>query len=198
MTVREGWYPIGASSDLPVGHVYRGQLCDVPLAVWRAPNGAVNVWEDRCPHRGVRFSIGSVHGDELRCQYHAWRFRSGSGACTAIPAHPTRKPAPAIRATLYPGIERDGLVWSKLAGDQTEPPTLPQAAVVLRAIPVNCPEATILAAIERLPMPGVRLLVQPVSAARAVIRGVAEDADQLAECDAALERLRRALEKALP
>lgn len=196
MTVREGWHPIAASSDLPAGHVYRSQLCDEPLAVWRAPDGLVNVWEDRCPHRGVRLSIGSVHGDELRCQYHAWRFRSGSGACTAIPAHPTRKPASAIKVKRYPAVERDGLVWTKVAGDQQEPPILLHAAAVLRAIPVNCADEAVLAAIEAAPLPGVRLFVQPVSAQRAVIRGTADDAGLLLEHDIALERLRRTLERA--
>ncbi|WP_156840285.1 Rieske (2Fe-2S) protein [Novosphingobium aquimarinum] len=196
MTVREGWHPIAASDDLPAGHIYAAQLCDVPLAVWRGQDGTVNVWEDRCPHRGVRFTIGSIHGDELRCQYHAWRFRSGSGACSAIPAHPTRKPSSAIRATLFPGVERDGLVWTKLAGDQDAPPQLDYAGAVLRAIAVNCTAQAIEIAIARAPLPGVRLFVQPVSFARAVIRGLAEDVSRLAEHDAALERLRRGLERA--
>jgi nitrite reductase/ring-hydroxylating ferredoxin subunit len=139
------WYPVAASDDLPQGHVYQTMLGGNPLAIWRASDGTVNIWEDRCPHRGVRFSIGIVQDDELRCQYHAWRFASGSGACTHIPAQPTAKPAAAIRATVWPVVERDGLVWTGVApvGD----PLSLGDGVVLRAIPVNRDAATAEAAL---------------------------------------------------
>ena len=52
------WYPIASSDDLPFRHVYQGQLLGRELAVWRADDGNVNVWENRCLHRGVRLSIG--------------------------------------------------------------------------------------------------------------------------------------------
>jgi phenylpropionate dioxygenase-like ring-hydroxylating dioxygenase large terminal subunit len=194
--MREGWYPIAACDDLPAAHIYQTQLCDEPLAVWRAADGHVNVWQDRCPHRGVRFSIGTVHANELRCRYHAWRFGSGSGACTFVPAHPDRKPADAIRATAYPSVERAGLVWTRLAGDQAAPPVLLPSTVPMRAMPVNRAEDAVVAAISAAEMPGVHLFVQPVSAGRTVIRGLAEDAALLGEHDDALERLRRTLESA--
>ncbi len=197
MTVATGWHPIAASDDVPPGHVYQTRLDDLPLAVWRAGDGRVNVWEDRCPHRGVRFSIGTALGDELRCQYHAWRFASGSGACTFIPAHPERRPAAAIRATAFPAAERDGLIWTRSGGDgEGEPPAADSAGPVLRAMPVNRPAAAVAAAIAAAPPAGARLFVQPVAAGRSVIRGVADDGRPLALHDAALERLRRALEAA--
>lgn len=194
MTVATGWHPIAASDDVPPGHVYQTRLRDLPLAVWRAGDGRVNVWEDRCPHRGVRFSIGTALGHELRCQYHAWRFASGSGACTFIPAHPDRKPAAAIRATTLPAAERAGLIWTWSGGGKSEPPAVDAAGPVVRALPVNRPAAMVEAAIAAAPPPGVRLFVQPVAAGRAVIRGVADDGRPLVEHDAALERLRRMLE----
>ncbi len=135
------WYPVAASDDLPPRHVYQTMLGGHPLAIWRASDGLVNIWEDRCPHRGVRFSIGIVQDDELRCQYHAWRFASGTGACTHIPAQPDKKPAAAIRATPWPMAERDGLVWSGVAPDG-EPPVIGGGAV-LRAMPVNRDAGTV-------------------------------------------------------
>ena len=87
------WYPIASSEDLPFRHVYQGQLLGRELAVWRADDGNVNVWENRCLHRGVRLSIGINEGQELKCQYHGWRYANQSAGCTYIPAHPADAPA---------------------------------------------------------------------------------------------------------
>lgn len=195
MTLAVGWRPVAASDDLPPGHVYQTRLCDRPLAIWRSVRGEVNIWEDRCPHRGVRLSIGSALGDELRCQYHAWRFASGSGFCTHIPAQPDLTPPRAIRATVFAALERAGLVWTRLDTTADEPPTI-SAGVVLRAMPVNRPPAAVEAALAAVEMAGVSLFVQPVARDRSVIRGIAYDRGSLAGHDAALERLRRELEAA--
>ena len=185
------WYPVAASDDLPCGHVYQTMLGGHPLAIWRASNGTVNIWEDRCPHRGVRFSIGIVQDDELRCQYHAWRFASGSGACTFIPAQPKARPASAIRAKVWPAAETGGLVWTGLVPEGAPP--LPDAGDALRAIAVNRNATAVEAALASIE--AVHLIVQPVASNRCVIRGVVPAGD-LSAVDAALERLRRALEAA--
>jgi phenylpropionate dioxygenase-like ring-hydroxylating dioxygenase large terminal subunit len=82
------WYPIAASYDLPFRHVFHGQLLGQELAVWRADDGYVNVWQNRCLHRGVRLSIAINDGRELKCQYHGWRYANRTAGCTYIPAHP--------------------------------------------------------------------------------------------------------------
>ena len=87
------WYPVASSSDLPFRHVFHGQLLGRELAIWRADDGNVNVWENRCLHRGVRLSIGINEGAELKCQYHGWRYANRSAGCTYIPAHPADAPA---------------------------------------------------------------------------------------------------------
>jgi phenylpropionate dioxygenase-like ring-hydroxylating dioxygenase large terminal subunit len=46
-------------------HVFQAQLLGREFAVWRADDGNVNVWENRCLHRGVRLSIGINEGSEL-------------------------------------------------------------------------------------------------------------------------------------
>ena len=195
MTAAVGWRPVAASDDLPAGHVYQTRLWDRPLAIWRSARGAVNIWEDRCPHRGVRFSIGSALGDELRCQYHAWRFASGSGACTHIPAQPDLAPPETIRATVFPAVEHAGLVWTQFDNTGGEPPAV-SAGSVLRAMPVNRSAAVVEAALAAGEMAGVSLFVQPVAPDRSVIRGVARDQGSLAGHDAVLERLQRELEAA--
>lgn len=141
------WHPIAASSDLPFRHVYHGQLMGREFAVWRADDGYVNVWENRCLHRGVRLSIGINDGRELKCQYHGWRYSNRTAGCTYIPAHPADAPARTITNRTFPVEERYGFVWSSLEPDGPVP-TVPGIAegdlLVLRAIPVNAPAAVVL------------------------------------------------------
>ncbi len=106
------WHPIASSTDLTPRHVFHGQLLGRELAVWRADDGNVNVWENRCLHRGVRLSIGVNDGRELVCQYHGWRYANRTAGCTYIPAHPADSPARTICNNRYPVTEQYGLIWS--------------------------------------------------------------------------------------
>ena len=141
-----GWYAIAAASDLPFRHVFHGQLLGRELAVWRADDGYMNVWENRCLHRGARLSIGINDGRELKCQYHGWRYANRTAGCIYIPAHPADAPARTIRNRAFPAEERYGLVWSSLNATEELPtisaleggPFLP-----LRGIAVNAPAARV-------------------------------------------------------
>ena len=106
------WFPIASSSDLVARHVYHAQLLGREFAVWRADDGNVNVWENRCLHRGVRLSIGINDGTELVCQYHGWRYANRTAGCTYIPAHPADAPSRTICNNTYPVKESLGLIWS--------------------------------------------------------------------------------------
>jgi ferredoxin-NADP reductase/nitrite reductase/ring-hydroxylating ferredoxin subunit len=134
------WHPVASAHDVPHRHVYHGQLLGRELAVWRADDDFVNVWENRCLHRGVRLSIGSNDGTELRCQYHGWRYANRSAGCTYIPAHPADAPARTICNRTFPTVERYGLVWS---GEEPvgDPPTIEALEAGtpfgLRNLPVN-------------------------------------------------------------
>jgi len=96
------------------------------LAMWRAErSGTVQVWEDRCPHRGMRLSFGYVrsdaHGDVLHCIYHSWGFRV-DGQCVDIPAHPGVAPPKSLGAKPYPVHMRYGIVWTNLQRSESAPP----------------------------------------------------------------------------
>jgi ferredoxin-NADP reductase/nitrite reductase/ring-hydroxylating ferredoxin subunit len=213
------WHPIASSDDLPFRHVFHGQLLGQELAVWRADDGNVNVWENRCLHRGVRLSIGINEGAELKCQYHGWRYANRTAGCTYIPAHPADAPARRIANRTYPVREADGLVWTRLDGMDGEGPSAGSAQVLaLRPIPVNAPPEAVLAGLieagatprmfDRLGLLGARIVldgvalrffVQPVDAGRAVIRGLADapegaPLDLLRRLDARLEALREEIE----
>ncbi|RJL13090.1 Rieske (2Fe-2S) protein [Paracoccus siganidrum] len=106
---------IRASSSNPV------IVNDYAVALWRSASGQVNAWEDRCPHRGMRLSLGFVEGEQLRCIYHGWGY-APDGQCRQIPAHPDLTPPKTICARRHAVERRYGLIWTNLADD-------PQAAL---------------------------------------------------------------------
>jgi nitrite reductase/ring-hydroxylating ferredoxin subunit len=134
------WFAVARSEEVRQGHVFQSALFGQEMAVWRAQSGGVNAWENRCPHRGVRLSIGEQIGDELRCRYHGWRFATGTGQCTYMPAHPTQKPGAALCATVYRSSERYGYVWASLQPREDAPLLpLPEPGTTLRGVYVDAP-----------------------------------------------------------
>jgi nitrite reductase/ring-hydroxylating ferredoxin subunit len=152
------WFPVARSEDVVPRHVAQTQLLGQEIALWRDDGGSVNAWENRCPHRGVRLSIGDNTGTELRCQYHGWRFAGGSGQCTFIPAHPSQRPASTMHAVVHAAVERYGYVWVNVDPhtDAPDPPMprptgVPESAstTTLRSIFVEAPAAALAEALQR-------------------------------------------------
>jgi len=114
------WYVACRSSDLGRRPIRR-TLLGVPLVLFRARD-RVGALLDRCPHRNVPLSLGTVVGSELQCKYHGWEFDC-SGRCTKVPGleadldRDRRVPACPVR-------EQDGLiwVWPELDGQPTREP----------------------------------------------------------------------------
>ena len=67
------WTPVTLSSELkrrPVHVTVAGE----GIALFRGADGAVGALIDRCPHRGVKLSLGTVSSDGcLECPFHGWR-----------------------------------------------------------------------------------------------------------------------------
>lgn len=135
-------HPVAGSADLSPRHVARARLLGQDLAIWRADDGFVNVWADRCIHRGVRLSVASNDGAELVCPYHGWRYSNRSGNCSYIPAHPAEGPSRSLFVPVFRCEEKYGLVWSG-GSPESGPPSIPHLGtgdtLVLRALPVNAP-----------------------------------------------------------
>ncbi|CAN7694986.1 2Fe-2S iron-sulfur cluster-binding protein [Rhizobium sp. LjRoot254] len=187
---RGEWHPIAATTDLALRHVFHGQLFGREFAVWRADDGFVNIWENRCLHRGVRLSIGINDGRELKCQYHGWRYSNRIAGCTYIPAHPADAPARTITNRTFPAVERYGLVWSseQALGEVPAVAGLDEAsALALRAIPVNAPAALVVEALQdyrfqpsaRVEGQGADVLVETMSATAVALRARFDGAETL-------------------
>ncbi len=129
------WYAVAASQDLRPGAVFPILLHGEKLVGWRAGNGRVAVWNDRCPHRGMSLALGMTIGERLICPYHGWEFGT-DGACGRIPAHPDLTPSRAARARVYPAIEANGYLWACLGEPAVGSPDNPILAG-LRLRPVR-------------------------------------------------------------
>jgi nitrite reductase/ring-hydroxylating ferredoxin subunit len=183
----KGWFPVARVEEVVPRHVVHAQLLGQEIALWRDDAGQLNAWENRCPHRGVRLSIGINDGKELRCRYHGWHYASGSGQCTFIPAHPDQKPPNVIKTKPYGVTELYGFVWVNLGGDAdvaAVPALGLNAFTTLRSIYVAAPAAAVA---EHLAGRGFEanggfiledesrttLLLQPMDGGQTVIHGLA-------------------------
>jgi phenylpropionate dioxygenase-like ring-hydroxylating dioxygenase large terminal subunit len=114
LAMRHSWFAVARSADVvdaPVPATLLGQR----LVVWRGRGGAPRVTAARCPHRGGDLAMGKVHGDDIGCPYHGWRWSGETGGCTLVPSLANQRQIPpraAIKA--YPAIERFGHVWTVL------------------------------------------------------------------------------------
>lgn len=113
--------PVGLSRDLPSKRVMRAHVGGQDLVVWRATNGEIAAWNNRCPHRGMALSHGFVRGNSLACLYHGWHY-NGSGVCNYIPAHPDLEPPATIQTERFSVLEQDGVIWVSTEGPVDAPP----------------------------------------------------------------------------
>lgn len=85
MAVLDHWHPVLPSRRLgrqPVGVRLAGQ----EIVLFRTADGGIGALQDRCPHRRMRLSLGSVAGNKLRCMYHGWTFDcNGQGESPGTP-----------------------------------------------------------------------------------------------------------------
>ena len=212
LNLERRWFPVCRGEEAAPRHIVHTALLGQELAVWRADDGLVNAWENRCPHRGIRLSVGTNLGDRLKCRYHGWSYESGSGQCVDRPAHPGETPPSLVRARRFPCAEVAGYVWVRLAGegdDDADPtPGATPPGLTLRSVHVRARASTVADALARhvgeatdqSPVNPyavsivderageIRYALQPVSADETVIHAALADAPPAAERIAVLRR----------
>lgn len=112
MNHSSAWQPVVPSHHVRVAdNIVAGFLNAGELAVWRGSDGTVQAWENRCPHRGTRLTMGRIIDGNLSCAYHGWEFGANGGRCCTIPAQPS-SPAPKnLCVTTYAANEAAGMIW---------------------------------------------------------------------------------------
>ncbi|MBK4733142.1 aromatic ring-hydroxylating dioxygenase subunit alpha [Noviherbaspirillum sp. DKR-6] len=121
------WHPVAASAALAPGALLPVRLLEEEMLVWRDASGVVHAWNDRCPHRGARLSLGWVQEDRVVCAYHGWQF-DAAGACRLQPAQPHDTPPKTACARRFAAREAYGLVWVCLGEPALELPPFPEHA----------------------------------------------------------------------
>jgi nitrite reductase/ring-hydroxylating ferredoxin subunit len=137
MRVQDYWHPVALSHSIEAGSSAGTRLLDQELVVWRDHSGIAHVWEDRCPHRGMKLSFGFVRGDHIACLYHGWQYNSG-GHCQYIPAHPALEVPKTIKVPVYSAHERNGMIWTTLSENPAPVPEEDEPVVPLRSLYVGC------------------------------------------------------------
>jgi hypothetical protein len=104
------WYAVEYAKSLKPGHAIDVQFWNRSIALFRDDAGALHAIENRCAHRQVKLSLGTVEGQCLVCPYHGWTY-NGEGRVTAIPHELFGRPMPRFKVPSYPVRERYGLIW---------------------------------------------------------------------------------------
>lgn len=103
------WYAIARSQDVTLSP-HGVTLWDEPIVLYRSDDGQIHALEDRCPHRNIKLSHGTVEADRLVCAYHAWSF-DDQGSCCDVPYLADNQKLPSCTIRTYPVQEQDGFIW---------------------------------------------------------------------------------------
>lgn len=113
------WYVAGFSWELKDKPVGRTLLCK-PVVLFRTADGQPAALEDRCCHRALPLSHGTLEEHGVRCGYHGLLF-NGAGQCLEVPGQakiPTKARVPA-----YHVRERDQIIWIWFGSANQQEPT---------------------------------------------------------------------------
>ena len=148
--------PVALSPDLPAGGVIRTMVDGQDLAVWRSRSGQVRAWDNRCPHRGMRFSFGFVRGESLTCIYHGWQYGI-DGICHTIPAHPDLTPPSTLSVIALTAVEQGGLIWvSPDKADHQDMPYIEDEAEPLRSLTINQSAGAVASLLQKARFPSTK------------------------------------------
>src|SRR3954471_1224979 len=95
--VRNRWYVIAWSHELPAGRLFARRIAGQPVVIYRRNDGSVVALDDRCPHRHAPLHLGRLEGDDVRCMYHGLKFNP-EGRCIEVPGQVATPAALQLRA----------------------------------------------------------------------------------------------------
>ena len=107
MFLKDNWYVAGFPDEFDQKLVARIFLNE-NVVLFRASDGAMVALEDRCAHRRLPLSLGTLENDTVVCGYHGLVYDC-TGKCIKVPGQ-ERIPRGA-RVRSYPVVDRHGYVW---------------------------------------------------------------------------------------
>ena len=142
------WLPAVPSIKLEAdGAPVRVRLLGVDYVAFRAPDGAVGVLDESCPHRRASLALARNEPGGLRCIYHGWKL-DVKGEVIEAPNHAgdQQQFCKHVRVNRYQAVDRGGIVWVWLGKGDKAPkfPELPfvdlperQRSVTSVEVPTN-------------------------------------------------------------
>jgi phenylpropionate dioxygenase-like ring-hydroxylating dioxygenase large terminal subunit len=104
------WYAVEHSDALERGQVMQSVFWHMAVAVYRDHLGQVHAVEDRCAHRQLELSLGTIEKDEIVCPYHGWKY-DGEGRLTDVQHELFGRDLPKCKLKSFATRERYGLIW---------------------------------------------------------------------------------------
>lgn len=101
------WYVIALSKELESDMIAR-KIMNIPMIIFRDEQGQAVALEDRCCHRGMQLSCGSLEDGKVRCSYHGLLY-DATGQCVEIPGQDKIPVKAKIKA--FNIHEQQGLIW---------------------------------------------------------------------------------------
>jgi 3-ketosteroid 9alpha-monooxygenase subunit A len=126
-TFPRGWFMVAEASELENGPIAVRFFAN-DFVIYRGESGKVVMLDAYCPHMGTHLCKNTtsyivrdgtqVHGDSIRCPYHAWSF-GPDGKCDDIP-YAKRIPV-AAKVNSYLVVERAGAIFMWHDAEGLEP-----------------------------------------------------------------------------
>jgi len=123
------WTPLLETREL-ARKPMRVDLAGEGVVLFRGEGGRIGALIDRCPHRGVRLSLGQVTREGcLECPFHGWRF-APDGANRFVPLNPDAK-LDQLSANALPVRTLGDMIWVFTAPVKEAPfePVAPEGLV---------------------------------------------------------------------
>lgn len=103
------WHVVAHTKELQPNTVLCKRLLGEDVVLWRYDD-KIHAWQDFCPHRGARLSLGQVEGESLICPYHGFAYNT-DGKCVRIPSSGDRSIPSRACIKTYRVQERYDLIW---------------------------------------------------------------------------------------
>jgi len=122
--LRNTWYVVMPSAELGEGELVHRTIMNDPIVFYRKEDGGVAAITDRCAHRHVPLSMGTLKsGDRIQCIYHGLEF-GADGKCMHNP-HGSKKISEALHRRSYTVIEKHTYVWIWMGDKPADIDTIP-------------------------------------------------------------------------
>ena len=108
MTLPPGWYAFADPREFSRKHPTHIRRFGEDWVIWWHSSGQWIAQVDRCPHRGARLSLGSIHEDCIQCPFHGFRF-DHTGKCSYVPE--IKRDAPGLLVATFALTERFDFLW---------------------------------------------------------------------------------------